>query len=879
MKNKILSGIMLLLALVVASCSDDDYSANTADIITKIETGSAEVGATNATLSGTVLDLREASSSSYTVGVAYSTSEDATAGTKVTGTLAEDGTLTTTLTGLTIGQTYYYCTYVTLQNKVTKYGEVKSFVTTNADIATAGAVCTEVTATLGGTINISTVASDAVVKGIKVSTDEAKVKEGRLYKADNTADGNTFSIPLSGLVPGKTYYYVAYAQVNSEEKYGDVKSFTTPEQNVEFVDLGLSVEWATVNVGAAKPEEAGGLYGYGDNTLFNTSTVASDYVATDAENSEYDLPAENDLASMFILGAFTPTKTQMQELLDNTTHEYTTVNGVAGYRFTATNGNSIFMPVTGTRNGTTVSDEGTIGAYWTATLDEVDTEHATALTLSDGNAQVSSAYRYEGLAIRAVRTPNRPMKLEYLYKTWKIDLDADAKSVIWDGPLYYYGTEDNWNTVTNGYKLGEGHDSWSNCPVYAENTWLATPKDYGTMTFNENGTVVINDKGNNQHYEGTFTVDTENRTITLNGAKILHLDNFDNLVSNWSTQLKVLSLSDDGLQIGAVRDQNTTEAPCLLTHNYVNAALVDGNGKALTIDNSKLVVGDIEGNGNLRLELYNEYGASKGNSCIDPSALSFSKSLAVTFKLSNVKLKDDAVGKYNASLSYASGDWSTSYWGGTPKQDALVNGDGTYTVWMPASAAASGAMVFVVDIKGLAADLTDVSAVKAEIVSVTTDADIEMKLCKTINVDSDKVRFVNKDGDGTNGRIEIYNEYGDTKADPGVSQSDISFNGRMCIKFTISGIDGNLNGDATKDYKADLCYAAASWSPSYWGGGIGTAQVTGDGTYTVYADMGDDDCSGAVVWTIELYGLWKDLADPTKVNVHIDEVAVEPIKR
>lgn len=873
MKNKILSGIMLLLALVVASCSDDDYSANTADIITTIETGSAEVGATSATLSGTVRDLSNASSSSYTVGVAYSTSEDATAGTKVTGTLASDGTLTTSLTGLTIGQTYYYCTYVTLQNKVTKYGEVKSFVTTNADIATAGAVCTEVTATLGGTINIKTSADDAVVKGIKVSTDEAKVKDGRLYKTDNTADGNTFSIPLTGLVPGKTYYYVAYAQVNSEEKYGEVKSFTTPEQTVEFVDLGLSVEWATVNVGAAKETEAGGLYGYGDNTLFNVSTQASDYVATDIQGTEYDL------ASMFIPGAFTPSKTEIQELLDNTTHEYIVRDGVTGCLFTAANGNSIFLPMAGTRKGTDMSDEGTLGAYWTSTVDDVDGDHACALTLSEGNTKVSSANRYEGLSIRAVRTPNRPMNLKYLYKTWNIDLDADGKCAVWDGPLYYYGTDDSWNTVTNGYKLGDGHDSWSWCPVYSENTWLATPKDYGTMTFNENGTVVINDKGNNKHYEGTFTVDTENHTITLNGAKILHLDNFDNIVSNWSTQLKVLSLSEDGLQIGAVRDQNTDEGPCLLVHNYANAALVSGNGKTLTIDNSKLVVGDIEDNGNLRLELYNEYGASKGNSCIDPSALSFSKSLAVTFKLSGVQLKDGATGQYNAALSYASNDWSVSYWGGTAKQDALVNGDGTYTVWMPTSAAASGAMVFVVDIKGLAADLTDVSAVKAEIVSVTTDADVEMNFCKTINVDSSKLKFNNKDGNGTDGRIEIYNEYGDTKADPGVSQSDISFNGRMCITFTISGIDGNLNGDATKDYKADLSYAAASWAPSYWGGGIGTAQVTGDGTYTVYADMGNDDCSGAVVWTIELYGLWKDLVDPAKVKVHIDEVAVEPIKR
>lgn len=873
MKNKILSGIMLLLAFVVASCSDDDYTVNTADIITTIETGSVEVGATSANVSGTVLDLSKSASSSYTVGVAYSTSEDPTSGTKVPGTLAEDGSVSTTITGLTIGKTYYYCTYVTLQGKVTKYGEVKSFVTTNAEIATADAVYSEVTATLSGTINISTASSDAVTKGILVSTDEASVKAGRLYKAE-ASEGNVISIPVSGLVPGQTYYYVAYAKVNSEEKYGEVKSFTTPIQNVEFVDLGLSVEWATVNVGALNPEEAGGLYGFGDKSLFNISTQASDYVHEGIQGTE------NDLASLFIAGAFTPSKEQMEELVNNTTKEYTTVNGVPGYRFTAENGNSIFLPFTGTRTGETINSENTLGAYWTADIDGVDADHGAALSLTEGNAQVNSANLYEGLAIRPVRTPNRPMKLEYLYKTWSIDLDADGKSAVWDGPLYYYGTADSWNTVTNGYKLPAGSDSWNWCPVYADNSWITTPKDFGTMTFKEDGTVVVDDKGNGKHYEGTFTVDTENHTITLKNAQILHLDNFDNLVSNWSAELKVLSLSEDGLQIAGLRDQNTDEGPCLLVHNFVNSSLVGGNGKDLSIDNSKLVYGDLEaGKNNIRLELYNEWGSTKGNSCFDPSALQFSKTLAVTFKLSGVKFKDGAVGQYNAALSFASSDWGVQYWGGTAKQDALVTGDGTYTVWLPTNGATvTGPTVFCIDIANMASDLEDISSLKAEIVSITTDADVE-KLCKVIPVDNSKVLFNNKDGNGTDGRIEIYNEYGDTKSNPGVNQNDILFNGRMSITFTISGIDGNLKSDATNDYKAELSYAAASWSPSYWGGGIGSAQVTKDGTYTVYADMGNDNCVGAVVWTIELYNLWKDLVDTSKIKVNIDEVAVEPVKK
>ena len=139
MNKKIYSTILTLLALVPVGCSDtDDYKVATGNILSKVETGSAQVGATNATISGTVLDLSQSASSSYVVGVSYSTSDDATKGTKVAGQLADDGTVTTTLNGLKTDVTYYYCTYVTLQGKLTQYGEVKQFVTTDADIATAG---------------------------------------------------------------------------------------------------------------------------------------------------------------------------------------------------------------------------------------------------------------------------------------------------------------------------------------------------------------------------------------------------------------------------------------------------------------------------------------------------------------------------------------------------------------------------------------------------------------------------------------------------------------------------------------------------------------------------------------------------------------------
>jgi hypothetical protein len=158
MKMKYIAGVMLLAAgmFSLSSCNtDEDYAIANGNILSSVVTGEAAVTATTATTAGTVLDLNSQESSAYSVGVVYGTSADPTsAGTKKAGVIDSSGNVSTTLTGLTKGVTYYYATYVTLQGYVTKYGEVKSFVTTDAKITTADAAdVTAVSATLGGSAN------------------------------------------------------------------------------------------------------------------------------------------------------------------------------------------------------------------------------------------------------------------------------------------------------------------------------------------------------------------------------------------------------------------------------------------------------------------------------------------------------------------------------------------------------------------------------------------------------------------------------------------------------------------------------------------------------------------------------------------------------
>lgn len=297
--------------------------------------------------------------------------------------------------------------------------------------------------------------------------------------------------------------------------------------------------------------------------------------------------------------------------------------------------------------------------------------------------------------------------------------------------------------------------------------------------------------------------------------------------------------------------------------------------KVITPDSSKLNIGDLEGNGRIRIEIYNEFGQTKDDPGVDISQINFSESMAVTFTLKGINdnLKEGAATSFKAGLEFGDASWDPSYWSNftNQKYDAVVTGDGTYTVWMETAADVEGAVVFCIDIDGLGAALADAGKIQATVDKIALDP--KKAITQTIAVDNAKVLFNNKDGNGVDGRIEIFNEYGDSKG-LGADFSGMKFPaGTMTITFRIEGIDGNLKANAAKNYKADISYADASWDPSYWGGQCATADVTADGTYTVQCALGGE-CEGAVVWCVEVYGLWQDLVDTSKVKATIESVTV-----
>ncbi|MDR1579738.1 MAG: hypothetical protein LBS35_05230 [Synergistaceae bacterium] len=169
---------------------------------------------------------------------------------------------------------------------------------------------------------------------------------------------------------------------------------------VEPVDLGLSVKWASFNVGASKPEEYGVLFGWADVTGKKTSISNDDY--PNANPPKNISGTEYDAAHVLWGGAWRlPTRDEQLELVEGCVWEKTELKGVAGYRVTGKNGNSIFLAASGGRVGTEVHYQVSGGDFWSGTLSG-NTDEAYYMWFYGGRQAVEDLPRHYGFAIRAV---------------------------------------------------------------------------------------------------------------------------------------------------------------------------------------------------------------------------------------------------------------------------------------------------------------------------------------------------------------------------------------------------------------------------------------------------------------------------------------------
>ena len=185
----------------------------------------------------------------------------------------------------------------------------------------------------------------------------------------------------------------------------------------EMVDLGLTVKWATRNLGATVPEEAGKYYAWGEqsdkssfsweNYRFSPKDNAEMSTYNGTDNVQY-LKREDDISYISHTGnsdAFwrTPTIEEWQELKTKCTWEFKLLNGRRGYKITSkTNGNSIFLPIAGLIDGVQIKD-GMSPRYWSSTRNDNAYPHkARALNEVHFTTYHDGDDRYLGMTVRAV---------------------------------------------------------------------------------------------------------------------------------------------------------------------------------------------------------------------------------------------------------------------------------------------------------------------------------------------------------------------------------------------------------------------------------------------------------------------------------------------
>ena len=279
--------------------------------------------------------------------------------------------------------------------------------------------------------------------------------------------------------------------------------------SLEYVDLGLSVNWATCNIGATKPEEYGDYFAWGATEphyevgyaqedpqnhwkrgmstgykwstykYCNGSSSTMTKYCTDSSYGAVDnktvLDLNDDAAHVNWGGSWRmPTIAEFRELRDNCTWTWTTMNGIRGYKVVSKKsgyaGNWIFLPAAGRRGGTNLYGVGSYGDYWSASLYESSSDEALVLFFYSDDHNTDHNNRYYGRSVR----PVCPVSAT------GISLDKQSVEIM-EG-----GTETLTATVNYEKGFTGNTATWS-----SSNNGVATVDDTGKITAVSAGTCTI----------------------------------------------------------------------------------------------------------------------------------------------------------------------------------------------------------------------------------------------------------------------------------------------------------------------------------------------------------------------------------------------------
>ena len=345
-----------------------------------------------------------------------------------------DNTFLVAVSGLDPGTTYFYRS-IYREDGHGLCGEIKEFKTKELSSMLETLAASDIEAK-SAVLHAKLDLTDVVYE--KLSYGFVWGKTGEDLKGEPAASDladKAFSDTLSKLSGNTAYDCKAFVTLDGATYFAAARSFTTEKLPVfqEPVDLGLSVKWASCNLGAETPEGYGDYYAWGevetyyesldpitwkewkqygdwlsyrwykeenDNSWITKYVDDADYGTVD---NKFVLDPEDDAAAVLLGDGWRmPTHEEWNELISSCTWTWTNVNEVEGYKVEG-NGNSIFLPASGCMDFKIRFREDE-GYYWSSSLFE--TEIAFAVNFwndEDPPGTDFAADRTTGLTIRPVK--------------------------------------------------------------------------------------------------------------------------------------------------------------------------------------------------------------------------------------------------------------------------------------------------------------------------------------------------------------------------------------------------------------------------------------------------------------------------------------------
>ena len=327
-------------------------------------------------------------------------------------------------------------------------------------------------ATVGGEVTLLT-DTHVFMRGVCWGTASDPDIDGS-YFLDGAGEGS-FTVALDELTPNTTYYVRVYAVSDHGLAYGEEQSFTTLDNgggDHAYVDLGLpsGLLWATCNIGADNPEDYGDYFAWGETQpkdTYNWSTYqycmgSYNTLTKYCNNSSYGyngftdnlttlLPEDDAATANWGNGWRMPTKEEFEELYNNTNVTWTTQNGVNGRLFTASNGNSLFLPAAGCRNNSSLSYVGGVGCCWSSSLSTDNPNGAWYFYFYSDYYYMSNTYRYYGRSVRPVRSGQNSAPTGAINGLFSVS--EDSQVYFSQGNLQYQASTDTWKFAENQWDI------------------------------------------------------------------------------------------------------------------------------------------------------------------------------------------------------------------------------------------------------------------------------------------------------------------------------------------------------------------------------------------------------------------------------------------